>query len=42
MRYEPGLAYFDLCHGHDERVSEANVGFGVRVLFDAVGELNKG
>lgn len=42
MRYEPGLAYFDLCHGHDERVSEANVGFGVRVLFDTVGELNKG
>jgi acetylornithine deacetylase/succinyl-diaminopimelate desuccinylase-like protein len=40
MRYEPGMAYFDLCHGHDERVSEATVGFGVRVLFDAVGELN--
>ena len=42
MRHEPGLAYFDLCHGHDERVSESNVGFGVRVLFDAVCELNNG
>ena len=26
MRYEPGWAYFDLCHGHDERISEASVG----------------
>jgi acetylornithine deacetylase/succinyl-diaminopimelate desuccinylase-like protein len=42
MRYEPNLAYFDLCHGHDERVSEVSVGFGVRVLFDAVCELNNG
>lgn len=42
MRYEPGMAYFDLCHGHDERVSEASVGFGVRVLFDAICELNNG
>jgi acetylornithine deacetylase/succinyl-diaminopimelate desuccinylase-like protein len=42
MRYEPEVAYFDLCHGHDERVSEANVGFGVKVLFDAVCELNNG
>jgi acetylornithine deacetylase/succinyl-diaminopimelate desuccinylase-like protein len=42
MQYEPGMAYFDLCHGHDERVSEASVRFGVRVLFDAVCELNNG
>lgn len=42
MRYEPGMAFFDLCHGHDERVSEATVGFGVRVLYDAVCELNNG
>ena len=40
MRYEPGLAFFDLCHGHDERASEATVGFGVKVLYDAVCELN--
>lgn len=40
MRYEPGLDYFDLCHGHDERVSLANVRFGVQVLFDVVCWLN--
>ena len=40
MRYEPGLDYFDLCHGHDERVSLANVRFGVQVLFDVVCRLN--
>jgi acetylornithine deacetylase/succinyl-diaminopimelate desuccinylase-like protein len=42
MRYEPGMGFFDLCHGHDERVSEATVGFGVRVLFEAVQELSAG
>ena len=41
MRYEPGLDYFDLCHGHDERVSLTNVRFGVQVLFDAVCRLNE-
>jgi acetylornithine deacetylase/succinyl-diaminopimelate desuccinylase-like protein len=40
MRYEPGLDFFDLCHGHDERVSVANVHFATRVLFDVVCELN--
>lgn len=40
MRYEEGEAYFDLCHGHDERVSVANVQFGVQVLFDVVCRLN--
>ena len=40
MRYERGLDYFDLCHGHDERVSVANVRFAVQVLFDVVCRLN--
>jgi len=41
MRYEPGLDYFDLCHGHDERISVDNVRFGVQVLFDVVCRLNR-
>ena len=41
MRYEPGWAYFDLCHGHDERISEASVGFGVRVLYETICDLNR-
>ena len=40
MRHEAGEAYFELCHGHDERVSVANVRFGVQVLFDVVCRLN--
>jgi len=40
MRYEHGLDFFDLCHGHDERVSEANIGFGLQVIFDAIAQLN--
>jgi acetylornithine deacetylase/succinyl-diaminopimelate desuccinylase-like protein len=40
MRHEEGEAYFELCHGHDERVSVANVRFGVQVLFDVVCRLN--
>lgn len=40
MRYEEGLDFFQLCHGHDERVSEANIGFGLQVLFAAVARLN--
>ncbi len=40
MRYEEGEAFFELCHGHDERVSVANVRFGVQVLFDVVCRLN--
>lgn len=40
MRYEPGMDFFELCHGHDERVSTANVVFAVQVLFDAVCQLN--
>ena len=41
MRYEPGMDFFELCHGHDERVSVANVLFGVQVVFDAVCRLNE-
>ncbi len=40
MRHEEGLDFFDLCHGHDERVSEANVLFAVQVLFTALCRLN--
>jgi len=39
MRPEPGPGFFELCHGHDERVSLANVTFAVQVLFDAVRRL---
>ena len=40
LRYEEGMDFFELCHGHDERVSTANVELGVQVLFDAVCRLN--
>ena len=39
MRHEPGCDFFELCHGHDERVSTANVGFAVDVTFDLVAQL---
>ncbi len=42
MRYEAGLDFFELCHGHDERVSIDNVTFAVEVLFDVVRRLNIG
>ena len=41
MRHEPGCDFFDLCHGHDERVSVDNVGFAVDVTFDTVRLLNR-
>jgi acetylornithine deacetylase/succinyl-diaminopimelate desuccinylase-like protein len=41
MRYETGLDFFELCHGHDERVSVENVTFAVQVLFDVVRRLNE-
>jgi acetylornithine deacetylase/succinyl-diaminopimelate desuccinylase-like protein len=41
MRYEPGMDFFELCHGHDERVSVNNVGFAVRVLYDVVCRMNE-
>ncbi len=40
MRHEPGMDFFQLCHGHDERVSVENVHFAVAVIGDAVGSLN--
>ena len=41
MRYEAGLDFFDLAHGHDERVSLENVRFATQVVFDAVCRLNQ-
>jgi len=40
MRYEEGLDFFDLCHGHDERVSVDNILFGVQSIFDITCRLN--
>ena len=40
MRYEQGLDFFELCHGHDERVSVDNILFGVQVIFDIACSLN--
>jgi acetylornithine deacetylase/succinyl-diaminopimelate desuccinylase-like protein len=40
MRHEEGVrTFFELCHGHDECVSVANVGFAVDVIHDAVKDL---
>lgn len=36
MRFEPGESFFDLVHGHDERVSINALAWGVRVLYDVV------
>ncbi len=34
---EPGVPPVQaLAHGHDERVSVANLGFGLRVLYDVI------
>lgn len=41
MRHEPGMDFFSLCHGHDERVSVANVQFAVQVLYEVVRQLNE-
>ncbi|MBK35655.1 MAG: hypothetical protein CME26_09035 [Gemmatimonadetes bacterium] len=40
MRYEAGMDFFELCHGHDERVSTTNVTFAVQILYDLVLRLN--
>lgn len=40
MLFEPGPGFFELCHGHDERVSVSNVTLAVQVLFEAVRNLN--
>jgi acetylornithine deacetylase/succinyl-diaminopimelate desuccinylase-like protein len=39
MLYEPELDYMRLCHGHDERASLRQIGFGARVLRDLLVEL---
>jgi acetylornithine deacetylase/succinyl-diaminopimelate desuccinylase-like protein len=36
MRFEPGESFFDLVHGHDERISVKAMDWGVRVLYDVV------
>jgi acetylornithine deacetylase/succinyl-diaminopimelate desuccinylase-like protein len=36
MKFEPGENFFDLVHGHDERVSVKALSWGVNVLFDVV------
>lgn len=41
MRHEPGPGFFELCHGHDERVSVDNVTFALQVLFEATRNLNE-
>jgi acetylornithine deacetylase/succinyl-diaminopimelate desuccinylase-like protein len=41
MRHEPGMDFFSLCHGHDERVSLDNVRFAVQVLCEVVRQLNE-
>jgi acetylornithine deacetylase/succinyl-diaminopimelate desuccinylase-like protein len=41
MRFEAGGDFFDLCHGHDERVSLDNVSFAVDVTYDVVRLLNE-
>ena len=41
MRFEPGGDFFDLCHGHDERVSLDNIAFAVDVTYDVVRLLNE-
>jgi acetylornithine deacetylase/succinyl-diaminopimelate desuccinylase-like protein len=40
LRYEPGCDFFDLCHGHDERVSLRNIAFAVDVTWSTVRLLN--
>lgn len=40
MRYEVGMDFFELCHGHDERVSTDNVTFAVQILYDLILRLN--
>jgi acetylornithine deacetylase/succinyl-diaminopimelate desuccinylase-like protein len=39
MVLEPELDYMSLCHGHDERASLRQIGFGARVIHDLVRDL---
>ncbi len=38
MRFDPGENFFDLVHGHDERVAVSALNWGVQVLYDLVRE----
>ncbi len=40
MRWEPGFHFYELAHGHDERISTQNVRFATQVVFDTVCRLN--
>lgn len=40
MRWEPDFNFYELAHGHDERVSTRNVQFATQVVFDTVCRLN--
>lgn len=39
MQLKTGENFFDLVHGHDERVAASALAWGARVLFDVVGEM---
>jgi acetylornithine deacetylase/succinyl-diaminopimelate desuccinylase-like protein len=39
MQLAQGENFFDLVHGHDERVAASALAWGARVLFDVVGEM---
>lgn len=39
MQFSPGESFFELVHGHDERVSVAALSWGVGVLYEVVSEL---
>ncbi len=36
MQFAPGMSFFDLVHGHDERVAVSALAWGVRVLYEVV------
>ncbi len=42
MKLEPGESFFELVHGHDERVSVGALSWGVQVLHDVVSEFCAG
>lgn len=42
MQLTPGENFFDLVHGHDERVTVSALAWGARVLFDVVSEVVRG
>jgi acetylornithine deacetylase/succinyl-diaminopimelate desuccinylase-like protein len=38
MQFAPSMSFFDLVHGHDERVAVSALAWGVRVLYEVVNE----